>query len=152
MAATTSSSPGRPTASAPTGWSISDILTFAYLAYFTVIARCRFLLLSTLNALLPSSLYRLIFPTRFPVLLEEEKIGKKNLWWFHTAVDMGRYGVGRGQNPVYVLVTGASSGIGLDAALSLCQTGYHVLATVRRDEDRERLLQLAREKDVGASL
>lgn len=38
-----------------------------------------------------------------------------------------------------MLITGASTGIGLDAALALHKLGYHVFATVRNDKDRANL-------------
>jgi NAD(P)-dependent dehydrogenase (short-subunit alcohol dehydrogenase family) len=38
-----------------------------------------------------------------------------------------------------ILVTGCSSGIGLASALHLASTGFHVLATVRRESDAQRL-------------
>ena len=39
-----------------------------------------------------------------------------------------------------VFITGISSGIGLDATRILIENGYHVLGTVRKEEDKERLL------------
>lgn len=42
----------------------------------------------------------------------------------------------------WLLVTGASSGIGLEIALSLQQYGYRVLATARKDDDLQRLTSL----------
>jgi NAD(P)-dependent dehydrogenase (short-subunit alcohol dehydrogenase family) len=47
-----------------------------------------------------------------------------------------------------VLVTGASSGMGEDAALHLNELGYRVIATVRRDQDADRLHLLAVEPDA----
>ncbi len=44
----------------------------------------------------------------------------------------------------YVLVTGASSGIGQALAIDLQKSGYHVLAGVRREEDGARLIALTR--------
>ncbi|SDH89172.1 NADP-dependent 3-hydroxy acid dehydrogenase YdfG [Pseudomonas benzenivorans] len=38
----------------------------------------------------------------------------------------------------FVLITGVSSGIGLDSARLLIEQGYRVIGTVRRDEDGER--------------
>ena len=44
-----------------------------------------------------------------------------------------------------ILVTGASSGIGLDASRTLAIRGWRVLATVRRPEDAARLAELGLE-------
>lgn len=61
----------------------------------------------------------------------------------------------------WVVVTGASSGIGKELALSLQQYGYSVLATVRTEEDQKSLqrmgianllLDLADEKSVDQAL
>lgn len=41
-----------------------------------------------------------------------------------------------------VLVTGASTGIGFDAVRTLVQAGFQVVATVRKDVDEDRLLQI----------
>lgn len=41
-----------------------------------------------------------------------------------------------------VLVTGASSGIGRDAAVRLAESGYHVFAGVRTEEDARKVLNL----------
>lgn len=38
-----------------------------------------------------------------------------------------------------VLITGASSGIGAACVLQMVQAGWHVFATVRKVEDKERL-------------
>ncbi len=40
----------------------------------------------------------------------------------------------------YVVITGISSGIGLDATRILIDNGYHVFGTVRKESDKERLL------------
>lgn len=47
-----------------------------------------------------------------------------------------------------VVVTGASSGIGRDAALYLNELGYRVVATVRKSDDAERLERAAAEPDA----
>ena len=39
----------------------------------------------------------------------------------------------------YIFVTGVSSGIGYDAARYFIQQGYTVLASVRKQADKERL-------------
>jgi NAD(P)-dependent dehydrogenase (short-subunit alcohol dehydrogenase family) len=44
--------------------------------------------------------------------------------------------------PQHVLVTGASTGIGADAALSLARGGWHVFAGVRKQEDGQRLVEV----------
>lgn len=41
-----------------------------------------------------------------------------------------------------VLITGASTGIGFDAVRALVQAGFQVVATVRKDVDQDRLLQI----------
>jgi len=41
--------------------------------------------------------------------------------------------------PKYILITGASSGIGFDACRYLIQKGFHVIGTVRSAEDKVRL-------------
>jgi NAD(P)-dependent dehydrogenase (short-subunit alcohol dehydrogenase family) len=46
------------------------------------------------------------------------------------------------QKDKYVLITGASSGIGLDACSYLIQKGFKVIGTVRKENDRERLQHL----------
>lgn len=45
-----------------------------------------------------------------------------------------------------VLVTGASTGIGFDAVRALVQAGFQVVATVRKDVDEDRLLQIYSKK------
>lgn len=44
----------------------------------------------------------------------------------------------------YVLVTGASSGIGMALSIHLQESGYHVLAGIRKDADGKKLLELSR--------
>lgn len=41
----------------------------------------------------------------------------------------------------YILITGVSSGIGYDATRYLLQEGYHVIGSVRKESDRDRLIQ-----------
>jgi NAD(P)-dependent dehydrogenase (short-subunit alcohol dehydrogenase family) len=48
----------------------------------------------------------------------------------------------------YALVTGASSGFGLLTSLELAKAGFHVLATMRNLEKKERLLSAAKEIGV----
>ena len=43
-----------------------------------------------------------------------------------------------------VLITGCSSGIGLDAARTLKARGWRVIATARKDDDLERLRRIER--------
>ncbi len=47
-----------------------------------------------------------------------------------------------------VLITGCSSGIGLDGALTLSQRGWRVLATCRQEKDCERLMEMGLESFV----
>jgi len=42
----------------------------------------------------------------------------------------------------YVLITGVSSGIGLDATKYLISKGYHVIGSVRKESDKDRLSKL----------
>ena len=42
-----------------------------------------------------------------------------------------------------IVVTGVSSGLGQHAALTLAQKGFHVLGTVRKAADSEKVLQLS---------
>jgi NAD(P)-dependent dehydrogenase (short-subunit alcohol dehydrogenase family) len=51
-----------------------------------------------------------------------------------------------------VLVTGANSGIGLEAALHLAGIGFHVVGTVRSEEKGEWLAKAAREAGVDVDL
>lgn len=54
-----------------------------------------------------------------------------------------------------ILITGCSSGIGFDAVFALKKKGHHVIASCRKPEDREKLVQLGVETvllDVSDSL
>ena len=52
----------------------------------------------------------------------------------------------------FILITGCSSGIGLDAALQLQQRGYEVIASVRKAEDIERLKSLGLKQVIQLDL
>ena len=53
--------------------------------------------------------------------------------WFHPRYVVHKEGV--------VLMTGASTGIGKDAALALADAGYHVFAGVRKEKDGKALVE-----------
>jgi NAD(P)-dependent dehydrogenase (short-subunit alcohol dehydrogenase family) len=51
-----------------------------------------------------------------------------------------------------VLVTGASSGVGLETALQLARSGFSVVASVRRMDETERLRELAQREGLAIEL
>ncbi len=51
----------------------------------------------------------------------------------------------------FVLISGASTGIGLTSALSLIENGFHVFAGVRKEADAVRLLELTAKKKLDTS-
>ena len=51
-----------------------------------------------------------------------------------------------------ILITGCSSGIGLDAALQLQQRGYEVIASVRKAEDMDKLTNLGLKQVIQLDL
>jgi NAD(P)-dependent dehydrogenase (short-subunit alcohol dehydrogenase family) len=47
---------------------------------------------------------------------------------------------------MYVLITGVSSGIGLDTARELIEHGYHVFGSVRKEKDAQKLREIFKDK------
>lgn len=63
-------------------------------------------------------------------------------WWWHANLLLPAH------PELAIVVTGASSGIGRHAALSLAREGFTVFGTVRKQADADKLQELAQENGI----